>query len=140
MRIKALNILDFSPKYVILYNVNFASVVWQMLSGQKEVALSRKLPSSAQSDRKRIIDRSIFHMKHCTSGSLLKPGTAAGIARQRQRLELYPFAGSVPKGAVGRQVFNVTCQNPFIGVCSMPRCVRRVKWDRQYVGSCFYLA
>ena len=55
------DIIDFSSKYVILYNVNFASVVWQMLTGQKEVALSHKLPFSARSDRKRIIDRDIFH-------------------------------------------------------------------------------
>ena len=38
---KALNILDFFIKYVILYNVNFASVVWQIFTGQKEVALSQ---------------------------------------------------------------------------------------------------
>ena len=35
------NDLDFSIGYVIFYNVNFASVVWQMLTGQKEVALSQ---------------------------------------------------------------------------------------------------
>lgn len=55
------DIIDFSPKYVILYNVNFASVVWQMFTGQKEVALSHKLPFLARSDRKRIIDLDIFH-------------------------------------------------------------------------------
>lgn len=35
------NDLDFSIKYVIFYNVNFASVVWQTAAGQKEVALSQ---------------------------------------------------------------------------------------------------
>ena len=35
------NDLDFSIEYVIFYNVNFASVVWQIFTGQKEVALSQ---------------------------------------------------------------------------------------------------
>ena len=69
----------------------------------------RKLPSSAESDRKRLLkDRDYLSYETLHKREPSKTGHCGEQKRQRQRLELYPFAGSVPKSAVGRQVFNIT--------------------------------
>lgn len=67
------------------------------------------MPSSAESDRKRLLeDRDCLSYETLHKREPSKTGHCGEQKRQRQRLELYPFAGSVPKSAVGRQVFNIT--------------------------------
>ena len=110
----------------------FASVVWQIIFGQKEVELSPKNPvgkMAIENVNELFGPKFSCHMKHLlSSGNLLKPGTAVSYlcaATFRKN----SFAGSVPRGKRWVDRFLTRISKSFIGI--RPCCKKQYeKWVR----------